>query len=78
MAGQFTIKIKADSSSSFTVMFEPSGMPYELGPSEVMYARIEDFQAREMEIVYWEGGISVWPPGPVITLDSEGNELNQL
>ncbi len=53
-------------------------MTYELGPSEVMYARVEASQAEKMEIVYWEGGISVWPSGPVVTLDSVGNELNRL
>ncbi|MEV0036879.1 hypothetical protein [Streptomyces sp. NPDC050804] len=78
VARGFTLKIRADAGSSLAVMFEPSGMLYELGPSEVMFARLDDPESEEMEIVYWEGGISLSPPGPVTTLDATGRELHQL
>ncbi|MFD4029169.1 hypothetical protein ACFWVP_01150 [Streptomyces sp. NPDC058637] len=55
----FTLKIGADAGSSFTVMFEPSGMPYELGPSETMSAHVEEADPEEPEIVYRDGGISI-------------------
>ncbi|MFJ7155831.1 hypothetical protein ACIQUQ_12905 [Streptomyces sp. NPDC101118] len=74
----FRFKIKADDESSFSVMFEPSGMLYELGPSEVMFARLDDLQSEELEIVYWEGGISITPPGAVTTFDATGQELHRL
>lgn len=74
----FRIKISADERSSFTVMFEPSGMSYELGPSEVVFANLEGDVAEEMEIVYWPGGISIWPPGQVVISDAEGRELHRL
>lgn len=32
----------------------------------------------EMEIVYWDGGISVWAPGRATTLDSDGQEPHGL
>jgi len=72
------IKLTADENAPFTVMFEPSGMSYELGPSEHMYAEVQSIEAREMEIVHWKGGVSVWPPGPIHTLDSAGNRLHEL
>ena len=72
------IKLTADDNSPFTVMFEPSGMAYELGGSEYMFADIPTVEVEEMEIVYWQGGISVWAPGAVTTLDSNGNELHRL
>lgn len=72
------IKLAADERTSFTVMFEPSGMSYDLGPSEHMYAEVRSIEVHEMEIVYWGGGISVWAPGPVLTLDSDGQRLHEL
>ncbi|MFI2612516.1 hypothetical protein [Kitasatospora sp. NPDC018619] len=74
----FRIKISADERSSFTVMFEPSGMSYELSPSEVVYANLEGDLAEEIEIFYWPGGISIWPPGQVVIRDAEGRELHRL
>ncbi|WP_327234444.1 hypothetical protein OG349_11040 [Streptomyces sp. NBC_01317] len=74
----FRIKISADERSSLTVMFEPSGMSYELSRSEVIFASLEGDLAEEMEIVYWPGGISIWPPGPVVISDVEGRELHRL
>jgi hypothetical protein len=59
-------------------MFEPSGMSYDLGPSECMYAEVQSVELDEMEIVYWDGGISVWAPGPILTLDSTGGRLHEL
>jgi hypothetical protein len=73
------IKVTADEAVSFTVMFEPTGMTYELGPSEFMYAEVSEVDLEEMEIVQWEGGISIWPPGSMITTyDAEGVELHRL
>jgi hypothetical protein len=72
------IKLIADERASFTVMFEPTGMTYELGPSEHMYAEVQSVELDEMQIVYWEGGVSVWPPGPILTLDSAGERLHEL
>jgi hypothetical protein len=72
------IKVTADEDASLTVMFEPIGVTYELGSSEFMFAEIPFFRADEMEIVYWKGGISIWPPGDVTTFDSAGNELHRL
>ncbi|HCT75308.1 MAG TPA: hypothetical protein DGT23_01675 [Micromonosporaceae bacterium] len=55
------IKLTADDDVPFTMMFEPSGMAYELGGSEFMYAEIPAAEADVMEIIYWKGGISIWP-----------------
>lgn len=74
----FRIKITASEDGPFTAMFEPSGMTYELNASEFMFAEVPDPQWNEMEIVHWDGGISIWAPGPVITRDANGTELNQL
>jgi hypothetical protein len=59
-------------------MFEPSGMSYHLAPGAVMYSDISDGEPTEMEIIHWNGGISIWPPGPVMTRDADGKELHQL
>jgi hypothetical protein len=72
------IKITADDAAPFIVMFEPSGMTYELGGSAFMFADIPQVEVEEMEIEHWPGGISIWAPGAVTTLDSDGNELHQL
>ena len=72
------IKISADERSSFTVMFEPSGMSYDLSGSEFMFAEFNGIDANELEVIYWDGGMSFWPPGPVVTFDSEGIELHRL
>jgi hypothetical protein len=72
------IKITADGEVDFTVMFEPSGMTYALRRSEHMFADIPTIDVAEMEIVCWKGGISIWAPGAVITLDSSGTELHRL
>ncbi len=72
------IKLTADGRAPFTAMFEPSGMTYELAGEEFMFADVIDPFGRELEIVNWPGGISVWAPGAVITRDADGNELDRL
>lgn len=74
----FRIRIEANEDTSFTVMFEPSGMPYNLGPSQYMYAEIPSLELNELTIVQWNGGISIEPPGPVTTFDSDGSKLHDL
>jgi hypothetical protein len=72
------IKLTADGEAAFTVMFEPSGMTYDLASSEYMTAEVSELHSAELEIVYWNGGISVWAPGPVVTFDSNGAKLHNL
>lgn len=72
------IKLTADGDAPFTVMFEPSGMTYELDAGQFMRADAVDPFSNEIEIVNWRGGISVWAPGAVITRDAEGGELDRL
>jgi hypothetical protein len=72
------IKVSADEDSSFIIMFEPSGMTYELNESEYMFAEVPAMQFNDMEIAYWNGGISIWAPGSVITFDANGQELHRL
>jgi hypothetical protein len=72
------IKLTADGGAPFTVMFEPSGMTYQLAGSEYMTAEVSEFHSEEIEIVYWNGGISVWAPGSVATFDSNGVKLHDL
>lgn len=72
------IKLTADEEAPFTAMFEPSGMTYELGPGEAMYADVLGQFTSELEIVNWRGGMSIWAPGAVITRDAEGKELHRL
>jgi hypothetical protein len=72
------IRLTADDAAPFTVMFEPSGMTYQLAGGEGMFADVLDPFSSELEVVNWAGGISVWAPGAVITRDAEGNELDRL
>jgi hypothetical protein len=72
------IKLRADDSAPFTAMFEPSGMTYQLDGGAVMFADVFDPFSSEVEIVHWDGGISIWAPGPIITRDSDENELHRL
>lgn len=73
------ISFRAAGESSLTVMFEPSGMTYDLGPNESVHATVVDRDGGdEIRIEQWNGGISVWPPGNVITSDADGNELHRL
>jgi hypothetical protein len=59
-------------------MFEPSGMTYDLASSEHIMAEVSEPHSEELEIVYWNGGISVRAPGPVATFDSNGVKLHDL
>lgn len=72
------IKITSDERVSCVVMFEPLGVTYDLGPDEHMYAEVQSIEQQDMEIVYWPGGVSVWPPGPVKTFTANGEELDEL
>lgn len=72
------IKLTADSDAPFTVMFEPSGMAYQLDGGEFMFADVVGRSTDELEIVNWLGGVSVWAPGAVITRDAEGKEVHRL
>lgn len=72
------IKLTADGDAPFTVMFEPSGMTYDLGGGQFMLADVVDPYANDLEIVHWQGGVSVWAPGAVITRDADGEELHRL
>ncbi|WP_329109328.1 hypothetical protein OG792_11355 [Micromonospora sp. NBC_01699] len=53
-------------------------MAYDLAPASVMFADVADVESAEMEIVHWDGGISIVPSGPVITRDADGGELHRL
>ena len=75
---RLTIKLVADAGAPFVVMFEPSGMTYDLAGGEYMYAEVVDSSEHQLEIVNWFGGISVWASGALITLDADGNELHRL
>ena len=70
------IKLTADGNAPFTVMFEPSGMTYELAAGEGMFADVIEPFTRELEVVNWQGGISIWAPGAVVTRDADGRELD--
>lgn len=72
------IKLTADGDAPFTVMFEPSGMTYDLGGGQYMLADVVDPFSNELEIANWHGGVSIWAPGPVITRDADGKELHRL
>ena len=72
------MKFTANDDAPFIVMFEPSGMTYDLAASEHMFAEVPSAHANEMEIVYWQGGISIWAPGSVVTYDADNNQLHEL
>ncbi|MEU4220283.1 hypothetical protein [Actinoplanes sp. NPDC026623] len=72
------IKIAADRDAPFTVMFEPLGMSYDLGPGEHMFAEVAAMEIAEMEIVHWRGGVSIHPPGTVRTFNASGEFLDEL
>lgn len=72
------ITFTADDDAPFTVMFEPSGMTYEVSGGDSMLADVVDPVGNGLEIVHWKGGVSVWAPGAVITRDAHGGELRRL
>ncbi|WP_433053741.1 hypothetical protein [Dactylosporangium sp. CS-033363] len=72
------IKVQAAADAPFTVMFEPTGMSYDLAGGESMTAVVENAADNAIEIFNWNGGISIVPPGNVTTYDAAGNELNFL
>ena len=74
------IKIGADERSSFTAMFEPSGMTYDLEADTFMYAEVRAFRTEEneLEVIQWPGGISICAPGAVTTYTADGRKLHDL
>jgi hypothetical protein len=72
------IVVEADADAPFTVMFEPSGMTYEIEAGQRMLADVFAPVDREIRIIHWTGGISVWPTGSVTTRDADGHELHRL
>ncbi|AUN42423.1 hypothetical protein ASU32_22360 [Tsukamurella tyrosinosolvens] len=72
------IKLMADGDAPFTVMFEPSGMTYDFSGGQFMVADVVEPRGNELEIAHWQGGVSVWAPGGVITRDADGQELHRL
>ncbi|WP_328834769.1 hypothetical protein [Streptomyces europaeiscabiei] len=72
------IKISADETVGFTLMIEPLGINYELEPGAAMFFDFSPARIDEMEIIYWDGGISVWIYGDVIVFDRDGKEVDRL
>jgi hypothetical protein len=72
------IEVVADVDAPFTVMFEPTGMTYDLAGGERMFADVEEVVTDEIVIANIKGGISITSPGPVRTRDSNGNILHSL
>ncbi|CAM3583725.1 hypothetical protein ACXYTP_04035 [Tsukamurella ocularis] len=72
------IKLTADDGAPFTVMFEPSGMTYDLDGGGFMFADVVDPFSNVFELVNWQGGVSIWASGVVITRDADGKELHRL
>lgn len=72
------IRLEANADSPFTAMFEPSGMTYALSGGEQMLADVTARSTDEISIVHWDGGISIWAPGPVTTRDQAGVQLHEL
>jgi hypothetical protein len=72
------IEVSADDDAPFIAMFEPSGMTYDLAGGERMTADVTHAAASEMQIVHWDGGISIWAPGPVVTRAADGSEIHHL
>lgn len=72
------IKLTAEGTAPFTVMFEPSGMTYDLDGGQHMLADVVDPFGIELELANWRGGVSIWAPGRVITRDADGAELDRL
>jgi hypothetical protein len=72
------IKLLADREAPFTVMFEPLGMTYDLAGGEHMFAEVQVIDTPHMEIVNWDGGVSVLAPGVVRTFDAAGTFLHEL
>ena len=79
------IESLADEGAPFVAMFEPTGMTYNLAGGERMFADISGAALLEdtsrmpiFRVVNWEGGISIWAPGSVITRDAESHKLHEL
>ena len=61
------IELVANGDAPFVAMFEPTGMTYDLAGGERMFADILRQDTADFQIVNWNGGISIWSPGPVLT-----------
>lgn len=77
-APAWRIEVEANHDAPFTVMFEPTGMTYELAGGEKMFADVARPHAAAIHIINWNGGISIWPPGSAITRDRNEVELHRL
>ena len=72
------IEVVADGDAPFIAMFEPTGMTYSLAGGERMFADVYEVVNAEIVIANIKGGISISAPGPVVTRDTDGNELHRL
>ena len=72
------IELAADQDAPLTVMFEPTGMSYEVAAGDRMYADVEQPVDAKMRVINWKGGLTIWAPGPVVTRDAQGIELHRL
>jgi hypothetical protein len=61
------IELVANGDAPSVAMFEPTGMTYDLAGGERMFADILRQDTADFQIVNWNGGISIWSPGPVLT-----------
>lgn len=59
-------------------MIEPLGIDYELKPGASMSFEFSSSRIDEMEVLYWNGGISVWIYGDVTVFDQDGKEVDRL
>lgn len=75
-----TVKVMAYE-TSFTLMIEPWGMTYDLAPDEVMFVdlTIPPGQNHDaVEVVQWDGGISITGPDRATTRDGAGTVLQEF
>lgn len=72
------IKIAADRTVGFTLMIEPLAITYELEPGAFMFFEFSPSRIDEMEIIYWDGGVSVWIYGDVVAFDENEREVDRF
>lgn len=72
------VKIGSDGVSGFILMVEPLGIDYRLEAGEFMSFEFSVSDPDGMEIIYWEGGVSVWLYGDVIVFDRNEVEIDRL
>jgi hypothetical protein len=54
------LKFVASPQGATVVSFEPIGTPFNLGPNDVIYLRISEEEATQLEFVIWPTGVAVW------------------